>query len=126
NHLRGSSGTFGDLRVIERSRDPVAIDLAGLLDSSFPEFERAIGSGRSTSGGEQECARELLFIGRLKLGAERIFRRQRLEVIEATRKPFDLGGLVDVKRVLVVVDARQPAAVLQESRLVELLEERPY
>jgi len=109
NHFRGPAGTFGDLGMIQRSGDPLAIDLAGLLDGSFPQLEAAIGAGRGTSRGKQECARELLFIGRLKLGAERIFRRQRLEIVEATRKSFDLGGLVDVERVLVVIDARQPA-----------------
>ena len=91
NHFGRPAGTFGDLGMIERRGDRVAIDLAGLLDRGFPQFEAAIGAGRGASGGEQERARELLFIGRLDLGAERILRRQRLEIVEAAREPLDLA-----------------------------------
>jgi len=58
--------------------------------------------------------RKLLVIGRLDLRADRIFRRQRLEIIKTARKPFDFRRLVDAERVLVVVDAGQPAAILPE------------
>ena len=53
NHFRRPAGTFGDLRMVQRRRDRVAIDLAGLLDGRFPKFETTVSPGRRTSRGNR-------------------------------------------------------------------------
>ena len=82
NHLGRPARAFRDFRMIKRRGNGIAINLARFLDRGFPQFETAIGAGRSTSGGEQELAGIFLVIGRLDLGADRVVLDQGLEIIE--------------------------------------------
>jgi hypothetical protein len=110
--------------MIEGGGNRVAIKLARFLHRRFPKLEAAIGAGRGTSRGKQERAGKLLVVTRLNFGADGIFGNQRLEIIQAARQSFDFRRLIDVERVLIVIDTGEPSAVFQEPCLGELLEER--
>src|SRR5438445_8229012 len=62
HHLGRTARPFGNLRVVERHRNGVPLQLAGSLDRHFPKPEAAIHARGRTARREQDLPSELLVV----------------------------------------------------------------
>src|SRR5215472_1149115 len=72
DHFGGTARPFGDLGVVERRGNTIAIELAGLFDRRLPQFQAAVHAGRRASRAKQDVTRESFLVFGLQLSAERL------------------------------------------------------
>src|SRR5262249_5810134 len=124
HHFGRPTGSLADLGMVKCRRDMLAIEIARFLHRQVPQLQAAIHARRSARKGD--FAGKLLVVLCLDRCAGWILDRHCAVVVEAAGQPFNLGGWVEVQRVLVKIDTGKPPAALAKASLVELLEEESY